>query len=107
MQPFNKLSPAQAERLDFLAEECAEVIQAISKIKRHGYNSLHYDAKADLEKELGHVFAAATLLCNVEEINFDFISAIREDKLRDIEEDIDHASSMRSVCRLPQVENFI
>lgn len=36
---FNGLSPAQAERLDILAEECAEVIQVIMKIKRHGFDS--------------------------------------------------------------------
>ena len=36
---FNQLTPAQSERLDILAEECAEVIQAIMKIKRHGLQS--------------------------------------------------------------------
>lgn len=36
---FNGLTPAQAERLDLMAEECAEVIQAIMKIKRHGFQS--------------------------------------------------------------------
>lgn len=36
---FNQLTPAQAERLDIMAEECAEVIQAIMKIKRHGFQS--------------------------------------------------------------------
>lgn len=36
---FNQLTPAQSERLDLLAEECAEVIQAIMKIKRHGFDS--------------------------------------------------------------------
>ena len=36
---FNGLTPAQAERLDIMAEECAEVIQAIMKIKRHGFES--------------------------------------------------------------------
>jgi len=36
---FNELTPAQAERLDILAEECAEVIQSIMKIKRHGFDS--------------------------------------------------------------------
>jgi len=36
---FNQLTPAEAERLAILAEECAEVIVAIEKIKRHGYES--------------------------------------------------------------------
>ena len=34
---FNKLTPAQAERLAILIEECGEVIQAATKILRHGY----------------------------------------------------------------------
>jgi NTP pyrophosphatase (non-canonical NTP hydrolase) len=38
-QHFNNLTPAEAERLAMLAEECAEVIQVIGKIQRHGYES--------------------------------------------------------------------
>lgn len=38
---FNNLTPAEAERLAMLAEECAEVIQIIGKIQRHGYDSYH------------------------------------------------------------------
>lgn len=39
--PFNGLTPAQAERLAMLAEECSEVAQAVTKILRHGYDSHH------------------------------------------------------------------
>lgn len=35
------LTPAQAERLEMLAEEAAEVIQAVTKILRYGYNNYH------------------------------------------------------------------
>lgn len=45
--PFNGLSPAQAERLDMLAEEAAEIIVAVSKIKRHGPYSYNPDAPGD------------------------------------------------------------
>ncbi len=38
---FNGLTPAQAERLAMLAEECGEVIQMVGKILRHGYDSYH------------------------------------------------------------------
>ena len=38
---FNGLTPAEAERLAMLAEECAEVIQIVAKIQRHGYESFH------------------------------------------------------------------
>ena len=48
---FNKLTEAEQERLVILAEECAEVIQVVAKIQRHGFNSdnrIHraMDAKA-------------------------------------------------------------
>lgn len=36
---FNGLSPAQAERLAILMEECGEVVQIIGKILRHGFES--------------------------------------------------------------------
>ncbi len=41
MTHFNQLTPAEAERLAMLAEECGEVIQVIGKILRHGYESYH------------------------------------------------------------------
>ncbi len=40
---FNRLTPAEAERLAMLAEEAAEVIQIVGKILRHGYASYHPD----------------------------------------------------------------
>ena len=40
---FNGLTPAEAERLAMLAEECGEVIQVVGKILRHGYDSYHPD----------------------------------------------------------------
>lgn len=36
---FNKLTPAEAERLAMLSEECGEVVKIIGKIFRHGYDS--------------------------------------------------------------------
>ena len=62
------LTPAEAERLAFLAEECAEVIQAVAKIQRHGFHSFNPDApekgdnRKQLEVEIGDV-KAAILLC--------------------------------------------
>lgn len=67
--PFNGLTPAEAERLTKLSEECAEVVLVICKILRHGYESKHPHMpkwsptnRAELEKELGHVDAALALL---------------------------------------------
>ena len=66
--PFNKLTDAEDERLTVLAEECAEVIQAICKIQRHGYES--YNPFGDptinnrrlLENEMGDVLWAMSKL---------------------------------------------
>jgi len=62
--PF--LSLAEVERLALLAEECGEVIQAVGKILRHGYESRHPDGgptnRELLERECGDVLAALDLL---------------------------------------------
>jgi NTP pyrophosphatase (non-canonical NTP hydrolase) len=61
---FNGLSAAQAERLSYLAEECAEVIKAVMKIQRHGFSSYNPDAPQDginrqqLEGEMRDVLGA-------------------------------------------------
>jgi NTP pyrophosphatase (non-canonical NTP hydrolase) len=66
MTHFNKLTPAETERLDCLAEECAEgivelakVIKQISKIKRHGYEDsfqgMLVNNRGKLEEELGDI----------------------------------------------------
>lgn len=68
MRKFPNLSPAELERLAILAEECAEVIQVIGKIQRHGFESYNpFDPKrttnrALLETELGHVMYATRLM---------------------------------------------
>ena len=64
---INGLSPAQAERLAMLAEECGEVIQVIGKILRHGYASFHPDRphvfnNELLARELTDLFAVANMI---------------------------------------------
>lgn len=49
---FNQLTPAEAERLAMLAEECGEVIQVVGKILRHGYASCHPANLTVTNKEL-------------------------------------------------------
>lgn len=36
-----KLNPAQSERVDLMIEECSEVIQILTKIKRFGFDSFN------------------------------------------------------------------
>lgn len=65
---FNGLSPAQAERLAILMEECGEVVQIIGKILRHGYDSCSpFGASQEtnrqaLVRELFDIKAAAMLI---------------------------------------------
>lgn len=70
---LNKLTPAELERLALLAEECGEVIQAINKIIRHGYESFHPDHdennRYDLEKECGDVRHAMIRLCDAGDLD--------------------------------------
>src|SRR6266702_712335 len=47
---YNGLTPAEDERLTLLAEECAEVIVAIAKIQRHGYES--FDPTIEIPEDM-------------------------------------------------------
>lgn len=49
---FNGLTPGETERLAMLAEECAEVVQIVGKILRHGYDSYHPENQALTNKDL-------------------------------------------------------
>ncbi len=65
-KPFNKLTPAQDEALSVLSEECAEVVQIVAKIQRHGLHSYHPQSGEEntrtLGSELGDVLAAIKLV---------------------------------------------
>ena len=68
MSQFNKLSDSQIEALSLLSEECGEVVLAVGKILRHGFDSVSpYDPdgpnnREQLEKELGDVVVAREIL---------------------------------------------
>jgi hypothetical protein len=59
---FNRLSPADAEALTLISEECSEVIQAIAKIQRHGLWYEHPESRIPnwrtLQREVGDLLAA-------------------------------------------------
>lgn len=95
---FNQLTDEQAELLDLLAEECAEVIQAVSKIKRHGWasvNPLHPecgDNRTQLERELGHAKAAISMLMVRGELMGSAIESARFRKLHDVQAYLHHVT---------------
>lgn len=66
---FNNLTEKEAELLALLAEECGEVVQAVGKVLRHGYDSVNpllavpddenpVTNQMLLEKEIGHIICA-------------------------------------------------
>lgn len=78
---FNGLTPAEAERLAMLTEECAEVIQIIGKILRHGYESYHPEDpqttnRMRLMDELNDINGVLFGMCTQEDLSVhDFSSA--------------------------------
>ena len=94
MTHFNGLTPAQAERLAILSEECGEIIQVIGKIQRHGMESCHPDGgptnRMLLEKELGHAYAALLLMTRAEDILPEWVSRHKDTKLQTVQQWLHH-----------------
>ena len=84
MTHFNKLTPAQAERLAMLSEELGEVQQAIGKILLHGYESCapnSYDTnRYTLTREIGDVLVAVELLVHADDISHEVMTLAMEKK---------------------------
>lgn len=99
MEHFNNLTPAEAERLALLSEECGEVIQAIGKILRHGYESHnpnikhHQGNRLDLQDECGHIQAAIILLQNSQDISPEETKYAQKLKLAAVGKYLHHADS--------------
>ena len=80
------LTKAEEERLIKLMEECGEVIQAASKILRHGWDSKnpndpnHLGNKLDLERELADLTAAVLKLDAAKNISLTNILATAQSK---------------------------
>ncbi len=77
MKQYNKLTPAESERLYLLLEECGEVQQIVGKILRHGYEEFHPNDKKKvpttnrkmLERELGDVFCIIEMMMNKKDVS--------------------------------------
>lgn len=91
---FNKLSPSEAERLAILAEECAEVIQMVGKILRHGYESHHplghTPNRELLEIEIGHVMSITSMMIKAKDLNEERIDRMKCAKLEKIKPYLHH-----------------
>lgn len=69
---YNPVSPAEAERLTILIEECSEVIKEATKILRHGYlahdKGITYDNRFALETEIGDTLNAIDMMYEAKDI---------------------------------------
>lgn len=88
---YNQLSDAEVERLVILAEECGEVIQAVGKILRHGWQDGNkYHRRAQLELELGDVVALVAMMEEARDIDGDKILRRSFEKLEIIKQYLHH-----------------
>lgn len=86
--PYNQLTNGQTERLVVLMEECGEVIQAASKVLRHGYENhhpdfLHSTNKKELAKEINDVRLSVNRLCSFQDLDINYLMALENDKERE------------------------
>jgi hypothetical protein len=80
------MNSKEKEVMDILQEECAEVIQAVSKISRFGIDNFKPGKpktnREHLEEELGDMLAMIDILCSMDVIDLD---KLRVAKLAKIE----------------------
>lgn len=91
MDPAPQFTAQQYERIGILFEELGETLQALGKVQRHGFDSVNpFEVRAgtnleQLEREIGHVFAAMQLLTEVTDLSLVRISGHCEDKKRNVQ----------------------
>ncbi len=99
MTGFNRLSPAEAERLALLAEECGECIQAVGKILRHGYESRNpdkpngYTNRQQLEKEVADVRAAIGMLIGAKDLHKVSVESHQQTRSERVKQYLHHQES--------------
>lgn len=83
---FNKLSAAEDELLSCLSEEAGEIVVAIGKITRHGYESgwKGSNNRRDLETEIGDLLAIVDLMLTVGDIDPVHIAVAKQRKLQEV-----------------------
>jgi len=98
MKFSNGLTPAQAERLALLAEECGEVVQAIGKVLRHGYESTHPDGgptnRENLERECGDLRYAIMLLARSGDLKEAAIARSSVEKAKSVQRFLHHNAAI-------------
>ena len=102
----NGLTAEENERLALLSEECAEVIQVIGKIQRHGFESRNPDNLTGqtnrqlLQKELGDVDAAITLMHKKSDLHASEIMGASRRKLQRLQKWLHMDANLKAVAEL-------
>lgn len=82
--------PRYEEVLNILQEECAEVIQAISKVRRFGLQAHHPNRtatnKEELEEEVGDLLAMIEILTSTGYLDPKLVQAAKQQKTKKLEE---------------------
>ncbi len=81
-----KITPAESEICNIFMEECAESIQAVSKIFRFGFDSCHPDVpnfnnREHLQEEIGDLICMVKIMCDKGIISDREISRYAEAKM--------------------------
>ncbi len=95
---FNDLVPSEEERLVLLAEECSEVVKAVTKILRHGYYSTNPNEAQDLaltnqsklNEEVGHVLFSIALMISRGDLNAGMIQMCQQNKRGSVNQYLHH-----------------
>ena len=78
------------EVMDILQEECAEVIQAVSKISRFGIDNFKPGKpktnREHLEEELGDMLAMIDILCSMDVVNLDNLRVAKLEKIKKLKQ---------------------
>ena len=78
------------EVMDITQEECAEVIQAISKISRFGIDNYKPGKpktnREHLEEELGDMLAMIDILCSMDIVNLDNLRVAKLEKIKKLKQ---------------------
>jgi len=108
MKHFNRLSPAEAERLALLGEEMGEAQQAIGKILRHGYESRHPGGgptnRESLEEELGHVRFSIYMMGKAHDVSFTSMLAHKANKAESVKKYLHHQTQEKEASSVPPKE---
>ena len=84
------VSDKEHEIMSIMQEECAECIQAVSKIFRFGFDSKHpektYDNREHLEEEVGDLLAMIDLLLENETVSCANVNKARRKKFEKLQQ---------------------